>query len=188
MTKYYLKQENHTSLKCNNSFLWLKLLGIKLKMRSMSKVFLPNSDTSTWWELYPNSQKMILSTNASNKYKMRRDDLNKLVVLSHVIVQYSYWPQMTLTLCCQAQTWLTDLWWKRSLARCLAAMKDFSLVWSCHQEDIVVKSNYFNWPSVREKAKKEWKASDITQSKQRSKHVTLKSPPKNLPFPPPTGD
>jgi hypothetical protein len=61
MTKYHLKQENHTSLKHNNSFLWVTLLGIKLTMRSKNKVFLPNSDTSTRRELYPNSPKMMLS-------------------------------------------------------------------------------------------------------------------------------
>jgi hypothetical protein len=66
-------------------------------MHSRNKGILPNSYTSTRQELYPNSQKMMPSTNASNKYKMRRDNLNKLIVLSRVIVQYSYWPQMTLT-------------------------------------------------------------------------------------------
>ncbi len=154
MTKYYLKQENHTSLKCNNSSLWATLLGIKLTMRSRNKGILPNSYTSTRWELYLNSQKMTPSTNASNKYEMRRDDLNKLVVLSRVIVQYSYWPQMTLTLCCQAQKWGTNLWWKRSLARCLAAVNDFSLMLFCHQEYIIVWLNYFNWSLVSKKEKR----------------------------------
>ncbi len=57
-----------------------------------------------------------------------KDDLNKLVVLSHVIVQYSYWPQMTLTLCRQAQKLGTNLGWKTSLTRCLADVNDFSLM------------------------------------------------------------
>ncbi len=128
MTKYYLKQENHTSLKCNNSSPWATLSGIKLTMRGKNKGNLPNSYTSTWRELYPNSPKMMPSTNASNKYKMRRDNLNKLIALSCVIVQYSYWPQMTLTLFCQAQKWGTNLGWKRSLARFLAAVNDFLLI------------------------------------------------------------
>ncbi len=140
--------------KCNNSSLWATLLGIKLTMRSRNKWILPNSYTSMQWELYPNSQKMTPSTNASNKYEMRRDDLNKLAVLSRVNVQYSYRPQMTLTLCCQAQKWGTNSGWKRSLARCLAAVNDFSLMWFCHQEYIIVWSNYFNWPLVSKKAKR----------------------------------
>jgi hypothetical protein len=98
------------------------------------------------------------NTNPSNKYEMRRDnlkdDLNKLVVLSHVIVQYSYWPQMTLTLCCQAQKWGKNFGWKRSLTRYLAAVNDFSLMWSCHQECIIAWSNYFNWSLVRKKTKR----------------------------------
>ncbi len=90
--------------------------------------------------------KIMLSTNTSNKYEMRRVNLNKLVALSCVKAQYSNWQQMTLTISCQAQKWATNLGWKRSLARCLAAANDFLLMWSCYQECITVCPNKSNGP------------------------------------------
>ncbi len=191
MAKYYLKQENHTSLKCNNSSPWATLLRIKLKMRSRNKGIQPNSYsyTSTQQELYPNSQKMTPSTNVSNQYETRRDDVNKLVALSCVIVQYSYWPQMTLTLWCQAQKWGTNLGWKRNLAWCLAADNDFLLMWSCHQEYIIVWLNYFNWPLVSKKAKRRNEKYQTSHNQNKDPNTQHPNPPqKNLPFLPPTGD
>ncbi len=181
MTKYYLKQENHTSLKCNNSSPWATLLGIKLTMRSRNNGILPNSYTSTWGELYPNSQKMTPITNASNKYEMRRDDLNKLVALSCVIVQYNYWPQMTLTWCCQAQKWGTNLGWKRSLTRCLAAVNDFLLMWSCYQEYIIVCSNNFNWPLVSKKGKRRNGKRQTSHNQNKDPNTQHPNPKKNCP-------
>ncbi len=125
MTKYYLKQENHTSLKYNNSSPWATLSGITLTMCSRNERILPNSYTSTRQELYPNSQKNMPSTNASNKYEMRRVGLIKLVALSCAKAQYSNWEQMTLMMSHQAQKWATNPGRKRSHARCLAAVNDF---------------------------------------------------------------
>ena len=84
---------------------------------------LPNIYTSRRRELYPNSQKMMPSTNASNKYEMRRVGLYKLVALSCVKAQHSNWRQMTLTISHQGQKWTTNPGWKRRLARCRATSR-----------------------------------------------------------------
>jgi hypothetical protein len=43
------------------------------------------------------------NTNPSNQYEMRRDNLEKFATLSCANAKYSYWPQLTLTLCCQTE-------------------------------------------------------------------------------------
>jgi hypothetical protein len=43
------------------------------------------------------------NTNPSNQYEIRRDDLKKFATLSCANAQYSYWPQLPLTLCCQTE-------------------------------------------------------------------------------------
>jgi hypothetical protein len=44
-------------------------------MCNRNEGILPDSYTSKQRDLYPNTPKMMLSTNASNKYEMRRVDL-----------------------------------------------------------------------------------------------------------------
>ncbi len=61
---------------------------------------------------------------------MRRDDLNKFATLSHANVQYSYWPQLTLTLCCQTEMWWPNLDWKRNLARDNHPPIDLNVMWN----------------------------------------------------------
>ncbi len=70
------------------------------------------------------------NANPSNQYEMRRDDLKKFATLSCANVQYSYWPQLTLTLCCQIEMWWPSLDWKRNLARDNHPTIDLNLMWN----------------------------------------------------------
>ncbi len=70
------------------------------------------------------------NTNPSNQYEMRRDDLWMFATLSCANAQYSYWPQLTLTQCCQAEMWWPNLDWKKYLARDNHPTIDLNLMWN----------------------------------------------------------
>jgi hypothetical protein len=74
--------------------------------------------------------KMMPNTNPSKQYEMKMDKLKKFVTLTCVNSQYSYWQQMTLTLCRQAEMWEPTLDWKKSLARCISAAIELKLMWN----------------------------------------------------------
>ncbi len=81
------------------------------------------------------------NTNPINQYEMRRDDLKNFATLSRANVQYNYWPQLTLTLCCQTEMWWPNLDWKRNLARDNRPTINLNLMWNqstCHNASITL--------------------------------------------------
>ncbi len=61
---------------------------------------------------------------------MRRDDIKKFASLSCDNAQYSYWPQLTLTQCCQTEMWWSNLDWKKNLASNNHQPIDLNLMWN----------------------------------------------------------
>ncbi len=52
------------------------------------------------------------------------------VISTMVNAQYSYWPKLTLTLCCQTEMWWPNLDWKKNVARDNHPTIDLNLMWN----------------------------------------------------------
>ncbi len=80
--------------------------------------------TSMHKQLYPNFRKW--SQHKSEQPIWDEKGPSK----SWVNAQYSYWQQMTLTLCHQAEMWGPNLAWKKNLARYICPTIDLKLMWN----------------------------------------------------------
>ncbi len=114
MTKFGLEEKSWKRQPSNN---WLELdvKSINLPQCINNSIQTSNNDANT---------------NPSNQYEMRRDNLILFATLSHANVQYSYWPQWTLTLCYQTEMWWPSLGWKRNLARDSHLTIEPNLTWN----------------------------------------------------------